>query len=172
MPVLFDQAVPMPMRPFPQGHTVSTLIQRGWDKIKNGEFAGSGGTSRVRTLFDHGQKQSLSAEPGRPNDCHCRARPAAMAAGSATHLRPTRLRPTRLRPTRLRPGHPSVSWMPSTQQRPATVYLNAASRVKSDGFKGEVTPLPCIIRRTSRDSQRRKRQRGPAWRKPAYAGGH
>ncbi len=36
MLVLFDQATPVPIRPYLTGHTVSTAFQRGWDKLKNG----------------------------------------------------------------------------------------------------------------------------------------
>jgi hypothetical protein len=38
MLVLFDQATPVPIRPYLVGHTVSTAFQRGWDKLKNGEL--------------------------------------------------------------------------------------------------------------------------------------
>jgi hypothetical protein len=38
MLVLFDQGTPVPMRPFLRGHTVETAVQRGWDKLKNGEL--------------------------------------------------------------------------------------------------------------------------------------
>jgi hypothetical protein len=38
MRVLFDQATPVPIRPYLEGHTVSTAFQQGWDKLKNGEL--------------------------------------------------------------------------------------------------------------------------------------
>jgi hypothetical protein len=38
MLVLFDQATPVPIRPYLAGHTVTTAFQRGWDKLKNGEL--------------------------------------------------------------------------------------------------------------------------------------
>jgi hypothetical protein len=38
MRVLFDQATPVPIRPYLTGHTVSTAFQMGWDKLKNGEL--------------------------------------------------------------------------------------------------------------------------------------
>jgi hypothetical protein len=38
MLVLFDQATPVPIRPYLTGHTVSTAFQRSWDKLKNGEL--------------------------------------------------------------------------------------------------------------------------------------
>jgi hypothetical protein len=38
MLILFDQATPVPIRPFLKGHTVKTAAQQGWDKLKNGEL--------------------------------------------------------------------------------------------------------------------------------------
>ena len=38
MRVLFDQATPVPIRPFLEGHTVRTAAQQGWDKLRNGEL--------------------------------------------------------------------------------------------------------------------------------------
>lgn len=38
MRVLFDQATPVPIRTYLEGHTVSTAFQQGWDKLKNGEL--------------------------------------------------------------------------------------------------------------------------------------
>jgi hypothetical protein len=38
MRVLFDQATPVPIRPYLEGHTVSTAFQQGWDKLRNGEL--------------------------------------------------------------------------------------------------------------------------------------
>jgi hypothetical protein len=38
MRVLFDQATPVPIRPFLKGHLVRTAAQEGWDKLRNGEL--------------------------------------------------------------------------------------------------------------------------------------
>jgi hypothetical protein len=38
MRVLFDQAVPVPIRLYLEGHTVRTAFQQGWDKLRNGEL--------------------------------------------------------------------------------------------------------------------------------------
>ena len=38
MRVLFDQATPVPIRPFLTGHTVSTAAHEGWDKLQNGDL--------------------------------------------------------------------------------------------------------------------------------------
>jgi hypothetical protein len=38
MRVLFDQATPVPNRPFLAGHTVSTAAHEGWDRLRNGEL--------------------------------------------------------------------------------------------------------------------------------------
>ena len=36
--VLLDQATPVPIRPFLEGHIVETAAQRGWDRLKNGDL--------------------------------------------------------------------------------------------------------------------------------------
>jgi hypothetical protein len=38
MRVLFDQATPLPIRPYLQGHDVRTAAQQGWDRLRNGEL--------------------------------------------------------------------------------------------------------------------------------------
>ncbi|MBV9507123.1 MAG: hypothetical protein JO323_19185 [Acidobacteriia bacterium] len=38
MRILFDQATPVPLRPFLQGHTVRTAAQEKWDRLRNGEL--------------------------------------------------------------------------------------------------------------------------------------
>src|ERR1035437_7691655 len=38
MLILFDQATPVPIRPYLEGHTVRTAAQQGWEKIGNGDL--------------------------------------------------------------------------------------------------------------------------------------
>lgn len=38
MRIIFDQATPVPIRSFLQGHTVRTAAQQGWDKLRNGDL--------------------------------------------------------------------------------------------------------------------------------------
>jgi hypothetical protein len=38
MLILFDQATPVPIRPFLEGHVVRTAAQQGWDKLRNGDL--------------------------------------------------------------------------------------------------------------------------------------
>ena len=38
MRVLFDQATPVPIRTFLEGHTVRTAAREGWDRLQNGEL--------------------------------------------------------------------------------------------------------------------------------------
>ncbi len=38
MRVLVDQATPVPLRQFLQGHTVRTAAQEKWDRLRNGEL--------------------------------------------------------------------------------------------------------------------------------------
>src|SRR5271170_5938766 len=38
MRILFDQATPVPIRSYLEGHEVRTAAQQGWDTLKNGEL--------------------------------------------------------------------------------------------------------------------------------------
>ena len=38
MRILFDQATPVPIRPFLDRHAVRTAAQQGWDKLRNGDL--------------------------------------------------------------------------------------------------------------------------------------
>jgi hypothetical protein len=38
MLIIFDQATPVPICPYLEGHTVRTAAQQGWDKLKNGDL--------------------------------------------------------------------------------------------------------------------------------------
>ena len=38
MLVLFDQATPVPIRPYLEGHIVRTAAQQGWDRLRNGDL--------------------------------------------------------------------------------------------------------------------------------------
>ena len=38
MLILFDQATPVPIRPYLELHSVRTAAQQGWDTLKNGEL--------------------------------------------------------------------------------------------------------------------------------------
>ena len=38
MKILFDQATPVPIRPYLEGHFVRTAAQEGWDKLRNGDL--------------------------------------------------------------------------------------------------------------------------------------
>ena len=38
MLILFDQAIPVPLRHYLGGHTVRTAAEQGWDRFKNGDL--------------------------------------------------------------------------------------------------------------------------------------
>ena len=38
MLIIFDQATPVPIRPYLAGHTVRTAAQQGWDTLRNGDL--------------------------------------------------------------------------------------------------------------------------------------
>jgi hypothetical protein len=49
MRILFDQATPVPIRPYLKGHEVRTAAQQGWDRLKNGELL-LAGNRRLRCI--------------------------------------------------------------------------------------------------------------------------
>jgi hypothetical protein len=52
MRVLFDQAAPVPIRPYLEGHEVRTAAQQGWDTLKNGELLAAAGGFDVLLTTD------------------------------------------------------------------------------------------------------------------------
>jgi hypothetical protein len=38
MRIFFDQATPVPIRPYLERHIVRTAAQQGWDRLKNGDL--------------------------------------------------------------------------------------------------------------------------------------
>jgi hypothetical protein len=38
MLILFDQATPVPIRPYLKGYSVRTAFQQGWDRLRNGDL--------------------------------------------------------------------------------------------------------------------------------------
>jgi hypothetical protein len=48
MRILFDQNVPLPIRPYLKGHVVLTTFQLGWATLRNGELP----NAAERTAFD------------------------------------------------------------------------------------------------------------------------
>ena len=50
MRVLFDQATPVPIRPFLESHTVRTATQEQWDRLDNGELLNAAETAGFDVL--------------------------------------------------------------------------------------------------------------------------
>ena len=50
MRVLFDQATPVPLRQFLQGHSVTTTAHEGWDRLRNGELLNAAETAGFDVL--------------------------------------------------------------------------------------------------------------------------
>jgi hypothetical protein len=64
MPILFDQATPVPLRPYLKGHLIRTAAQQGWDRLENGlllNVAEQGGFDMLLTTDKNmGYQQNLS----------------------------------------------------------------------------------------------------------------
>jgi hypothetical protein len=65
MRVLLDQATPVPIRRFLNGHSVSIAAQQGWDKLRNGDLLKAAEEDGFELLFTTDQnmqyQQNLSA---------------------------------------------------------------------------------------------------------------
>ena len=85
MRIIFDQATPVPIRPYLEGHTVCTAAQQGWDKLRNGELLTAAEAAGFDLLLTTDKniryQQNLAGRQNRGPG----SRPAAMAAASSAH---------------------------------------------------------------------------------------
>jgi hypothetical protein len=51
MRVLFDQATPLPIRPYLLGHEIRTAVQEGWQTLKNGDLLAAAETAGFDLLL-------------------------------------------------------------------------------------------------------------------------
>jgi len=51
MKILFDQATPVPIRPYLQGHLVRTAAQQGWSTLRNGDLLNAAEESGFELLL-------------------------------------------------------------------------------------------------------------------------
>jgi hypothetical protein len=63
MLILFDQATPVPLRPFLKGHTIKTAWQQGWDRLKNGDLLTAAEEAGFDLLLTNRQKPLPPAKP-------------------------------------------------------------------------------------------------------------
>ena len=65
MKIIFDQATPVPIRPYLKGHIVRTAAQQGWDKLRNGDLLlaaeGAGFDLLLTPEKSMGYQQNLAA---------------------------------------------------------------------------------------------------------------
>ena len=59
MLIIFDQATPVPIRPYLKQHTVRTAAQQGWDTFSNGDLL----TAAEEAGFDAEAREDSLAEP-------------------------------------------------------------------------------------------------------------
>jgi hypothetical protein len=83
MRVLFDQATPLPIRPYLLGHEIRTAVQEGWQTLKNGDLLAAAENGWLRPAADDRQEHPLPARPIRTENRDCGTGPAAMATTSA-----------------------------------------------------------------------------------------
>jgi hypothetical protein len=66
MLIIFDQATPVPIRPYLEGHAVRTAAQEGWDKLRNGDLLTAAEDARFDLLLTTDKNMRLSAESCAP----------------------------------------------------------------------------------------------------------
>ncbi len=79
MLVLFDQATPVPLRPFLKGHKVETAYQRRWDKLKNGDLLKAAQEAGFEVLVTPDKNVRYQQNFKELHHCDCRARKSAVA---------------------------------------------------------------------------------------------
>jgi len=72
MRVLFDQATPIPIRPFLVGHEVSTAAHEGWDRLQNGELLNAAEAAGFEVLLTTDKNMRYQQNlAGRKNSHYC-----------------------------------------------------------------------------------------------------
>jgi hypothetical protein len=66
MRILFDNGTPAPLRYALKGHVVVEAIERGWDRLANGELIAVAEAAGFEVLADDRQKHSVPAKPDGP----------------------------------------------------------------------------------------------------------
>ena len=79
MLILFDNGTPAPLRHVLKGHTIIEAIERGWDRLVNGELIAAAESGRLRSIAYDRQEHPLPAKPARPENRICGPRQSAMA---------------------------------------------------------------------------------------------
>jgi hypothetical protein len=61
MLILFDHSTPAPLRHAFKGHTVVEAVERGWERLANGDLLDAA-EAGLRSFRDRGQEHPVSAE--------------------------------------------------------------------------------------------------------------
>jgi hypothetical protein len=85
MRIIFDQATPVPIRPYLEGHTVRTAAQQGWDKFKNGELLAAAEAAGFDLLSTTDKNMRYQQNLAGRKIAIRGPRPAAVAAASPPH---------------------------------------------------------------------------------------
>ena len=66
MLILLDHSTPAPLRYALKGHVVVETVERGWERLVNGDSLEAAETARIRGICDGRQKHPVSAEFSAP----------------------------------------------------------------------------------------------------------
>jgi hypothetical protein len=79
MLILFDNGTPAPLRHALTGHTVVEAIERGWDRLVNGELIAAAEEAGFDLILTTDKNIRYQQNIGRPEDFVCSPRQSAMA---------------------------------------------------------------------------------------------
>ena len=85
MLILFDQATPVPIRPYLERHTIRTTAQQGWDMLRNGDLLTAAEQAGFDLLLTTDKNMRYQQNLSAAQDCDPSSGPAAMAATSSPH---------------------------------------------------------------------------------------
>jgi len=71
MLVLFDNGTPAPLRHALTGHTVVEAIERGWDRLANGELIAAAEAAGFELLLTTDKNMRYQTKPERPKNRVC-----------------------------------------------------------------------------------------------------
>lgn len=79
MLILFDNGTPAPLRYALMGHVVVEAIERGWDRLVNGDLIAAAEAEGFDILLTTDKNMRYRQKIDRPENCVCSYRQSAMA---------------------------------------------------------------------------------------------
>ena len=85
MRVLFDQGTPVPLRDFLNSHTITTVYEKGWSSIPNGDLLRLADQEMFEVFSHHRSALEIPAKSHKPPDRDCGIADDKLAGDPKTH---------------------------------------------------------------------------------------